>query len=111
MSTDNSRNPNRSTDERVSSHLRLLKEAAAGRIDDLECPQCRQQTVSVWFTHPAAGFFRTWFICGNCDFRTRAQNAEKPPFFSEDRVSTELEEKDLAILRQSIFKRPPWRIV
>ena len=109
MSTENSQN--QSNNERVSLHVRLLKEAAAGRLDDLECPKCRQPAVSVWFTHPAADFYRTWFICVNCDFHTRAQNAEKPPFFSEDRVSTELDEKDVAILRQSLFKRPPRRMM
>jgi hypothetical protein len=109
MPTESSQNPN--NDERLTLQLRLLNEAAAGRLDELECPKCRQAAVSVWFTHPAADFYRTWFICMNCDFHTRAQNAEKPPFFSEDRVSTELEEKDLAILRQSIFKRPPQRLM
>jgi hypothetical protein len=108
MPTESSQNPN---DERVSLHMQLLKEASAGRLDDIECPKCRQPAVSVWFTHPAADFYRTWFICVNCDFHTRAQNTQKPVFFSEDRASTELEEKDLAILRQSIFKRPPQRLM
>lgn len=30
-----------------------INEAAAGHLDDLECPKCRQAAVSVWFTHPA----------------------------------------------------------
>ena len=32
------------------------------------------------------------------------QNAERPRFFSEDRVSTDLEERDLSIVRQAIFQ-------
>ena len=100
---------NQNEDDRLSLQLRLLNEAAAGHLDDLQCPNCRQAAISVWFTHPAADVYRTWFICFNCDFHSRAQNTEKPLFFSEHRVSTELEEKDMAILRQSIFKRPPLR--
>jgi ribosomal protein S27E len=108
MPTGNSQNPKRTNDE-LSLQLRLLKEANAGHLDDLECPKCRHAAVSVWFSHPAAEVYRTWFICGNCDFHTRAQNTERPGFFSDERVSTDLEEKDLAILRQSLFKRPPLR--
>jgi hypothetical protein len=109
MPTESS--PNLNNDERLSLQLRLLNEAATGHLDELECPKCRQAAVSVWFTHPAADVYRTWFICVNCDFHSRAQNTEKPLFFSEDRVSTELEEKDLAILKQSLFKRPPQRLM
>lgn|SRR6267142_233163 len=108
MPTGNSQNPRKTSDE-LSLQLRLLNEADAGRLDDLECPKCRHATVSVWFSHPAAEIYRTWFICVNCDFHTRAQNTERPRFFSDERVSTALEEKDLAILRQSLFKRPPGR--
>jgi len=93
--------------EELALQLRLLAEADAGRFDDLECPQCRQTAVSVWFTHPAADVYRTWFICANCSFHTRAQNTERPRSFSETRVSTDLEERDLSILRQSLFKRLP----
>lgn|GEM_PF-2566511 len=110
MPTGNSQNPSR-TDEELALQLRLLNEADAGRLDDLECPECRHAAVSVWFSHPAAEVYRTWFICASCDFHTRAQNTEKPRFFSDERVSTDLEEKDLAILRQSLFKRPPQRLM
>jgi hypothetical protein len=98
-------------DEDLSVQLRLLNEAAAGRFDDLECPKCRRPAVSVWFTHPAADVYRTWFICADCDFHTRAQNTERPNFFSEARVSTDLEERDLSILKESLFKRPPQRLM
>ena len=104
MPAENSLSPN---DERLSLNLRMLSEAANGRLDDLECPKCRQATVYVRFTHPTPNVYRTWFICFNCDFHSRIQNIEQPPFFSEERISSELEEKDLAILKQSIFKRPP----
>lgn len=101
--------PHNPKNDRVSLHLRLLNEAAGGRLDDLECPKCRQPAVSVWFSHPAADVYRTWFVCVNCGFHTRAESVGKPSFFSEDRVSTELSEKDLAILRKMRFKRPPLR--
>ena len=98
-------------DEALSLQLHLLSEAAAGHLEDLGCPKCRNAAVSVWFTHPAADVYRTWFICSDCDFHSRAQMAEKPAFFSEDRVSTDLEEKDLSILKKSLFKRPPQRLM
>jgi hypothetical protein len=97
------------TNSELSSQLRLLQEAAIGHLDNLECPNCRHMAVSVWFSHPAADTYRTWFICADCDFHTRAQNTERPLFFSDDRVSTELEERDLSIVKQAIFKRPPQR--
>jgi hypothetical protein len=108
MPTGNS--PNRN-DERLSLQVRLLSEAATGHLDNLECPSCRQAAVSVWFTHPAADMYRTWFICADCDFHTRAQNTERPTFFSEDRVSTDLEEQDLSLLKGALFKRPPQRLM
>jgi transposase-like protein len=107
MAREHSKNHNND----LSTHLQLLQEAAVGRLENLECPSCKQATVSVWFSHPAADTYRTWFICAACDFHSRAQNTERPAFFSEDRVSTELEEHDLSILRQTIFKRPPQRLM
>jgi len=88
-------------------YLRLLHEADAGYLDDLECPQCQQTAVSVRFTHPAADTYRTWFICSGCNFHTRVQNGERPRFYSEDRVSTDLQERDLLIEKQARFKKPP----
>jgi hypothetical protein len=35
------------------------------------------------------------------------QNGERPRFFSEDRVSTHLQEGDLLTLKQARFKKPP----
>jgi hypothetical protein len=99
------------TNSELSSQLYLLQEAAIGHLDSLECPKCRHKAISVWFSHPGADTYRTWFICCDCDFHTRVQNTERPRFFSDDRVSTDLEERDLAIVRQAIFKRPPQRLM
>lgn len=107
MPRERSQNP----DSGLSSQLRLLQDAANGRLENLECPNCRHAAVSAWFTHPAADTYRTWFICGDCDFHTRVQNTERPHFFSEDRVNTDLEERDLSVLRQTIFRRPPQRLM
>ena len=109
VSKENSQTPKNTSNERLALHLNLLRESDAGRLDELECPECRLPAVSVWFTHPAADVYRTWFICANCDFYSRVQNTDEPLGFSEDRINTELEEKDLAILKQAIFKRPPLR--
>jgi len=95
----------------LTAQMHLLQEADMGHLESLECPKCQHMAVSVWFSHPASDVYRTWFICANCEFHTRVQNAQKPRFFSDDRVSTELEERDLAIARQTIFKRPPQRLM
>ena len=94
-----------SNDERISKHLSLLNEAEEGRFENLECPICHHAAVSVWFTHPAADIYRTWFLCANCNFCTRAQNADKPRFFSESRCNKNLEESDVSILKLAVFKR------
>ena len=107
MPRESSRNQN---EKRLSPQLHLLNEAAAGRLEDLECPTCRKTAVSVWFTHPASDTYRTWFICANCDFHTRVQNTERPQSFSQDRVNTNLEERDLSIFRQSLFRKLPRRL-
>jgi len=95
-----------SNDERLSVHIHLLYEAANGHLDGLECPKCGNKTVSVWFTHPAADFYRTWFLCTGCDLHARAQNTARPVHFTEARVRADLQEKDLAILNAAKFKRP-----
>jgi hypothetical protein len=102
---------NPKSDARLSLYERLANDAEAGRLEDLECPKCRQAAVSVWFTHPAANTYRAWFICNDCDFHSRAQYSGRPRFFSEDRVSTELQERDLAILKQARIKKPPQRLM
>ena len=92
--------------ERALLQVRLLQEAVTGRLDNLECPKCHHATVSVWFTHPAADAYRTWVICTNCDFRFRAQNADRPPHFSEDRRRKDLEEADLSVMKRTVLKPP-----
>jgi hypothetical protein len=98
-------------EERLSLHLQLLNDVAAGRLENLQCPNCGRAAVSAWFTHPAKAIYRTWFICSDCDFHSRAQNTDRPNFFSEARVCTDLEERDLSILKSSLFKRPPNRLM
>lgn len=110
MPSENSQNPN-SGSQKVSELLRLANEAAAGHFDDLGCPKCGHTAISVWFTHPAPDVYRIWFICADCDFHTRAQVADKPSYFTESRISTELEERDLLTLKQAKFKRPPRRLM
>ena len=72
----------------LKKQLALLHSADEGVLDHLQCPQCAQSCVSVWFTHPAPNEYRTWFVCENCNFETRAQNSGRPPFYSEERDRT-----------------------
>jgi len=91
-------------DDRVAKQIQLLNDARDGRLDKLDCPVCHEAAVSVWFTNPADETYRTWFLCGACDFCTRAQELERPHFFSDDRRRLDLEERDSEILKNSMFK-------
>ncbi len=93
-------------DDRINRQLTLVKQAALGQFENLECPDCRHPSVSVWFTHPQPDEYRTWFVCAACKFHTRAHNSARPAHFTEDRVNSELEGMDESILKAAIFKRP-----
>lgn len=82
----------------VACRLKLLHEADDGHLENLRCPQCGAETVSVWFTHPMPIEYRTWFVCGSCDFNFRVQDSSRPKYYSESRVDVGLEAYDLRIL-------------
>lgn len=86
--------------------MRLLNGVTGGKFDGLECPKCRHSSVSAWFTHPGPEKYRTWLICTDCDFYTRVNHGyeHKPSFFSEDRVRPDLQDKDVAVLKQMRLK-------
>jgi hypothetical protein len=52
----------------------LLKQADTGLFERMDCPSCKQPTVSAWFTHPAESEYQTWYRCANCAFEMRAHN-------------------------------------
>jgi hypothetical protein len=83
----------------LALQIALLKEVDSGNLDNLECPKCRRRAVSAWFTNPAPEAYRTWLICAECDFGSHLINSTKPSFFSESRVRSDLQEKDVAILK------------
>jgi|SRR6516225_10036352 hypothetical protein len=83
----------------MRKEVALLHEVSAGKLDNLECPKCQHNSVSAWFTRPEPETFRTWLICSDCDFWSHVINCAMPPFFSEDRVRLDLQEKDAAILK------------
>jgi len=93
-------------DDRVTRIVGLASQAENGFLEELECPECHECAVSVCFTHPADDEYRTWFFCTACDFQTRAQNSQKPQFFSEDRRRLDLEGRDKSILENALFKKP-----
>ena len=78
----------------LPARLRLLQSADCGRLDSIECPQCKQATVAVWYTHPFPREYRTWFVCSNCSFSMRAQNSAKPKHFSRERLDERLQSLD-----------------
>lgn len=93
-------------DSKAQKITELLWAADEGRLEELDCPDCHEPTVSVWFTHPMEGEYRTWFICGECSFHIRAHNTGRPPHYSEERVSEKLENYDEHLLSTAKFKRP-----
>jgi len=84
----------------VESRVALVHCLASGKLESLECPKCNQSCVTVWFTHPLANEYRTWFLCSNCDFEMRVQNSEKPAHYSDERINHALEVRDREILEQ-----------
>jgi len=80
--------------EDVQRRLALVKLEAKGVLDKLPCPSCGQAAVSVRYTNPSLGQYRTWFICQRCGFSMRVQNSGVPEHFSQSRVDTRLEESD-----------------
>jgi hypothetical protein len=91
---------------RLKGHIEMLRAAEAGHLDDLDCPGCCKPAVSVWFSNPVPGEYRTWFLCSECTFHTRAQNTDKPAFFLIERCRTDLEARDKAVLDIARFKPP-----
>lgn len=63
-------------------------------------------TVSVWFSNPAERTYRTWFLCSDCGFHTRAQHSGMPSHFAEERRRQDLDGLDCDILKKAILKRP-----
>ena len=92
MPKSNSQHQSNSDD--LNRRVKLLRELESGQLDSLDCPSCDGQTVSVWFSHPGETEYRTWFVCSNCSFRMRAQNTTRPRFYSEERLSHELDVYD-----------------
>jgi hypothetical protein len=83
----------------LSANVALLFMADDGQLDSLPCPDCGNDSVSVWFTLPAVDEYRTWFTCTNCAFELRVQNSKTPNHFSKLRVNKQLEALDADILR------------
>ncbi len=77
-----------------SARLGLIWAAEGGLLDELPCPSCGSLTVSVWFTEPAKGEYRTWFTCTECDFEMRVQNTCRPKQFCCSRMDPELQKRD-----------------
>jgi hypothetical protein len=88
----------------MRKEVALLHQVIAGNLDNLECPKCQHKSVSAWFTRPEPETFRTWLVCADCDFWSHVINNAMPPFFSEDRVRLDLQEKDAAILKSMRLK-------
>jgi len=103
MASGSSPSPN---SDRVGEQLRLLECAEKGSLDNLMCPECSEPVVRVWFTKAQAGEFRTWFVCEECEFSFRVQNAQKPSFFDESRIHGDLDSYDAKLLGRKDWDDP-----
>src|SRR5579862_5240166 len=90
---------------RLEAHVSLARAAGSGALDSLECPDCHNLSVSVRFTQPRQGVYRTWFLCSECAFQTRMQDSGRPTHYSEERVDKRLEEYDSDLLGKMCFRR------
>jgi hypothetical protein len=88
---------------RSRSLVKMASEAGDGRLEALKCPACDSDSVSVWFSNPTVNVFRTWFICTECKFESRAQNTARPGFYSEERRRHDLEERDRETSSKAVF--------
>jgi hypothetical protein len=68
----------------LKERIVLLEAANTGKLDNLHCPNCHANAVSVWFTRRTDNDYWTWFFCDRCDFEMRAQGS-RPPHYSENR--------------------------
>ena len=75
----------------------------SGQVEGLPCPSCNTSSISVWFTHPCKGEYRTWFVCDRCGFDVRLQHGAKPTRFDERRISRHLEEYDVRLLEKRVL--------
>ena len=91
---------------RLDAYLSLARAVESGALDSLECPDCHKLSVSVRFTQPQIGVYRTWFLCSECTFQTRVQDSGRPTRYSEDRVDKRLEDYDSDLLRKMRFPCP-----
>jgi hypothetical protein len=90
-------------DDRINRQLTLVKQAALGQCENLECPDCRHPSVSVCLhIHSRTNTGRGLFVL----IANFIHNSARPDHFTEDRVNSELERMDESILKAAIFKRP-----
>jgi hypothetical protein len=101
MRSQNSHSPNSDLNER----LWLARASEEGILDNLPCPDCHNDSVSVRFTHPAANEYRTWYVCKCCSFKMRTHDTERPPYYHNDRVDEQLQAYDSDLLKKMLFKK------
>ncbi|HTR67760.1 MAG TPA: hypothetical protein VMH85_18410 [Terriglobales bacterium] len=86
---------------------RLWSQTDGGVFDSLECPSCHHRSVSIWFTHPRADQYRTWFICKQCRLEARFINSGPPKNYTEARINEHLQAHDSECLARARFPWPP----
>ena len=90
----------RDSSRELAANVNLLRVADSGKLEAIECPECKESAVSVRFTHPAEGVYRTWFVCSRCEFRLRAQSSGRPANFAESLVDEKLQKCDIEMVRK-----------
>jgi hypothetical protein len=90
----------------LARQMAPLRALDGGAVENIDCPECQQPSVSVWFSNPQPDEYRTWFICNNCTYKMRAQNSGRPSQYSEARRKPGLEGYDADLIRKAKFPRP-----
>lgn len=101
MQPEHSQTPEDSLAER----LKLVRALDAGTLDSIECPECHANAVTVRFTRPIPGEFRTWFLCTNCAFKLRIFNPCPPKNYSAERLDEQLEAYDFNLIQMRKLNR------
>ena len=90
----------RDSERELKAKVNLLWIADSGKLEGIECPECKEESISVRFTNPVDGVYRTWFVCSKCKFRLRAQNSVRPKYFSDELVDEDLQKYDVEVIRK-----------
>jgi len=85
---------------------RLLERTVTDEFDSLECPQCHQPSLSIWFTPPRKDHYRTSFVCSQCQLEARDIDRQMAGNYWEERMNRRLHAYDAELLQEGPLPAP-----